>query len=232
MRTCAVHTSQRCGRRSSAPRKNVQSSRRIYGREKRQYIVLSPDTHSAADVIRLLALEPLPHEGGWFRRLAESRVDNSNNPAAANADVPADPAGGSGARCAWSSVYALFTPDSFSALHCLTSDEIWCFHAGDPLDSLRLYQDGVGERVSLGLDPGADQRAQDVVRSGTWQGTRLQSGGRWALVSCVVVPEFSWDGFRLGARTELVDRYPKWKTEIEALTRDGKPKAGKASRLG
>ena len=166
--------------------------------------VLSPDTHSAADVIRLLALEPLPHEGGWFRRLAESHVDHSNVQRA---------------RCAWSSIYALFTPDGFSALHCLTSDEIWCFHTGDPLDSLRLYSDGRGERVTLGLDPGAAQRAQDVVRSGTWQGTRLQADGRWALVSCVVVPEFTWDGFRLGVRPELVGRYPEWRTEIQALTR-------------
>src|SRR5688572_29078957 len=165
---------------------------------------LSPDTHSAADVIRLLALEPLPHEGGWFRRLAESHPDHSNWRTA---------------RCAWSSVYALFTPESFSALHCLTSDEIWCFHAGDPLDSLRLYPDGRGERIVLGLDPSPAQRAQDVVRSGTWQGTRLQAGGRWALVSCVVVPEFTWDEFQLGERAELVRCFPGWSTEIQSLTR-------------
>jgi uncharacterized protein len=118
--------------------------------------------------------------------------------------------------------HALFTPESFSALHCLTSDEIWCFHAGDPLDSLRLYPDGRGECIILGLDPGPAQRAQDVVRSGTWQGSRLQAGGRWALVSCVVVPEFTWDGFRLGVRAELVTRYPEWKARIEALTRNVK----------
>ena len=170
--------------------------------------VLSPDTHSAADVIRLLALDPLPLEGGWFRRLAEAHVDHSS---------------GRSARGGWSSACALFTPDGFSALHCLTSDEIWCFHAGDPLESLRLYPDSRSELVRLGLDPAASQRAQDVVRSGTWQGTRLQPGGRWALVSCVVVPEFTWEGFRLGVRAELVGRYPEWGTEIQALTRDGRP---------
>ena len=123
------------------------------------------------------------------------------------------------ARPTWSSIYALFTPDNFSALHCLPSDEIWCFHAGDPLDSLRLYRDGRGERVRLGCDPDAAERAQDVVRAGTWQGTRLQAGGRWALVSCVVVPEFTWEGFQLGVRAELIRHYSEWADEIQALTR-------------
>jgi predicted cupin superfamily sugar epimerase len=170
--------------------------------------VLSPDTHSAAEVIRLLALEPLPHEGGWFRRVAESEIGQS--------------AEGSPHR-AWSSGYALFTPEGFSALHRLTSDEVWCFQAGDPLDSLRLFPDGRGERISLGLNPGAAQRSQDILRAGTWQGARLQPGGRWALVSCVVVPEFTWDGFQLGRRAELVRGYPKWEKEIEALTRIESP---------
>src|SRR5687768_17338867 len=157
--------------------------------------VLSPATHSASDVIRLLALEPLPHEGGWFRRVAESKALTSAAPAGANAAPSIGTDEGGVTRRTWSSIYTLITPEGFSALHRLMSDELWFFHAGDPLESLRLYPDSHGEVVKLGLDPGAAERAQDVVRAATWQGTRLQTGGRWALVSCVVVPEFTWEGF-------------------------------------
>jgi predicted cupin superfamily sugar epimerase len=136
---------------------------------------LSPATHTAAEVARLLRLAPLDQEGGYFRRTA--------------------------------------------ALHRLATDEIWCFHAGDALESLRLRPDGGGEWVKLGLDFAAGERAQDVVPAQTWQGTRLAPGGRWALVSCVVVPEFVWGEFELGERAALTTAWPAFAEAIEALTR-------------
>lgn len=163
---------------------------------------LSPDTHTAADVARLLRLAPLDQEGGYFRRTAEAATIN--------------PASG---RRAWSMIYSLITPEGFSALHRLATDEIWCFHAGDALESLRLRPDGGGEWVKLGLDVGADGRAQDVVPARTWQGTRLAPGGRWALVSCVVVPEFVWSDFELGERGALTAAWPDFAEGIQALTR-------------
>jgi uncharacterized protein len=181
--------------------------------------MISPDTHSAAAVIQLFGLAPLPHEGGWYRRVTESR-DEVSSPADAARMRPAGTLEMKTRRRAWSAIHALFTPDGFSALHRLDADEIWCFHAGDPLEALRLSPDFRGERVWLGLDPTAGQHAHDVVRAGTWQGTRLQAGGRWALVSCVVVPEFAWSGFQAGTRAELVRLYPEWAHDIQALTRD------------
>ena len=173
--------------------------------------MISSATHTAADVIRIFGLEPLPHEGGWFRRIAAAEPAER-----IGQREPAPPPSG---RRAWSAIYALFTPAGFSALHRLASDEVWCFHAGDPMESLRLHPDGRGEWVSLGLDPAAGQRAQDVVRSGVWQGTRLRSGGAWALVSCIVLPEFTWAEFEAAGSDELARRYPNWADDIRALTR-------------
>lgn len=164
----------------------------------------SPDTHSADDVIRLLALEPLPQEGGYFRRTAQSP---------AYIDSPW------GKRRAWSSIYAFFTADGMSAMHRLRQDEVWCFHAGDPLEALRLAPDGTGERVMLGLNPEAGQRSQDIVLARTWQGGRVISGGRWSLVSCVVAPEFLWEDFELGQRDALVAAYPDFEALVRVLTR-------------
>ena len=152
--------------------------------------------------MRLLRLEPLDQEGGFFRRTAESALV-----------LP-----GSGRR-AFSVIYSLLTPAGFSALHRLAADEIWCFHAGDALESLRLSPDGRGEWVKLGLDVTVGERPQDVVPAQFWQGTRLKAGGRWAFVSCVVAPEFVWGDFELGHREVLTAAWPAFAEGITALTR-------------
>lgn len=169
---------------------------------------LSPDHLSAWDVVRLLKLEPLDQEGGYFRRTGES------------ATVLAD------GRRAWSMIYSLITPEGFSAMHRVAQDELWCFHAGDPLESLRLQPNGAGEWVKLGLNLAAGERPQNLVPAGTWQGTRLVAGGRWALATCVVAPEFRWSDFELGSREALAAGWPRFANDIQALTRPHAP-AGK-----
>ena len=166
--------------------------------------LLNPEHHTAETVVRLLRLEPLDREGGYFRRTAEGGPDGSG-------------------RRAWSSIHSLLTPDGFSAMHRLTVDEIWCFHAGDPLELLQLRPDGSGGWVRLGANPAAGESLQVVVPAGTWQGARVAAGGRWALQSCVTVPEFDWAGFELGERAALVAAYPAWSAAVLALTRSHPP---------
>ena len=164
---------------------------------------LSPETHTAAEVIRQLNLAPLPTEGGWFRRTAESELR-----------VPGS------ARRASSAILFLVTPEGFSALHRVDAVETWCFHAGDALEMLVLGA-GRGESrlVTLGGDISAGHQLQWMVPAGAWQGTRLKPGGRWGLVSCVVAPEFEPGGFVLGDRAELTAAHPAFAAEIAALTR-------------
>jgi predicted cupin superfamily sugar epimerase len=163
--------------------------------------MLSPATHTAEQVIALLDLAPLPQEGGWFRRTHDATTTDSAG------------------RRAWSMILSLFTPEQFSALHRVGTDELWIFQAGDPLEMLRLSDGGRGENLVLGLDVAAGQRPQVVVSGDVWQGARLAPGGRWALVTCVVVPEFHWDGFQLGDRDGLLMRHPTWADAIRRLTR-------------
>ena len=165
--------------------------------------LLSSTTHTAEQVVRLLGLEPLDQEGGYFRRTAQSESLRPDG------------------RHEWSLIYSLFTPEGFSALHRLKGDEIWCFHAGDALESLRLGPGGAAAWVRLGVEC-----PQSVVAANTWQGTRLVAGGRWALVSCLVVPEFIWDDFELGERDALLAAWPREAEGIRQLTRV-QPVAGK-----
>ena len=59
----------------------------------------------------------------------------------------------------------------------------------------------------------------DVIPAHTWQGTRLVAGGRWAVVSCFVAPEFRWSDFTLADHDILAKEYPAHAVEIRALVR-------------
>ncbi len=164
----------------------------------------------AAAIIDALQLEPLDQEGGFFRRTTEAPYYVMRGESTESTR-------------AYSVIYALFTPEAFSAMHVLRTDEIWCWHAGDTLESLRLYPDGHGEWVRLGMDLGAGAVPQNVIPAEVWQGTRLTAGGSWALVSCIVAPEFRWTDFELADRNDLLARYPDWREGIFGLTRDVPP---------
>ena len=162
----------------------------------------SAATHTAADVIRLLALEPLPHEGGWFRRTAEATECRPDG------------------RRDWSMIHALFTPDNFSALHRLAVEEIWCFQGGDPLEVLQLIEDsGRAEHVTLGAAIATGQRLHVAIPRGIWQGARVIPGGRWSLVSCISIPEFRWQDFELGERNMLARKFAAVAHDIALLAR-------------
>lgn len=162
-------------------------------------MTLSTATHSAEDVIRALRLEPLPGEGGFFRRTAEASWFTSTP---------------RGERLGWTMIHALFTPQQFSAFHRVASDELWCFHAGDPLELVTLDEHGAATRTVLGDGP-----LQHVVSAQQWQAARVVAGGKWSLVTCVVTPGFAWEDFELGKREAMVADSPKHRGLIEALTR-------------
>lgn len=164
--------------------------------------LLSPDTHSVAEVVRRLELEPLPHEGGYFRRIeeAEARIAGSS-------------------RRARATILFLLGAGDFSALHRLDVDETWRHEAGDGVELWSLGPAGAAEVRRIGADSPCGEVREHRITAGTWQGARLVAGGCWALVTCVTEPEFEWDGFELGGRAALQAAWPRWAAEIAALTR-------------
>lgn len=164
---------------------------------------------TAAEIIACLGLRPLPIEGGYYRETyrAEESLDASALP-------PRYP----GARALSTGIYYLLTPDTFSALHRLRSDEIYHFYLGDPVELLLLFPDGRGERRRLGSDLRIGERPQLVVPAGAWQGSRLAPGGSVALLGTTVAPGFELADFEAGSRSPLLAAYPDFRSEIEALT--------------
>ncbi|HWA85188.1 MAG TPA: cupin domain-containing protein [Opitutus sp.] len=184
----------------------------------------------AASIIARLGLAPLPGEGGFFRRTWTG------------------PARSPGGRASGTAIYFLLTATDFSALHRLETDEVWCSHAGDPIEHVQLVAGEPAPHVTVLGDVTAGHEAQLVVPGGVWQGARLAVGAvgggfrphdaiaadlaksavraprlqparGWALLTCFMAP--GWDGreFMLGERTALQREFPAATSWIAALTR-------------
>jgi predicted cupin superfamily sugar epimerase len=162
----------------------------------------------AETIIRELGLRPHP-EGGFYR---ETYRSSETIAAALPARYGKD-------RNFSTAIYYLLTPDSFSSLHRLQSDELFHFHLGDPVTMLQLHDDGRGETITLGQDILAGQQLQVVVPRGVWQGMFLNDGGRFALLSTTVSPGFDFADFEIGVRDALTAEYPSSAALIERLTR-------------
>ncbi|HEY6448784.1 MAG TPA: cupin domain-containing protein [Acidobacteriaceae bacterium] len=168
---------------------------------------------SAAELRKLLRLEPHPREGGWFRQTwrSEGAIPHDALPARY---MPA-----SMGRAAGTAIYYLLEPDSFSEMHRLASDEVFHFYLGDPVEMLQLYADGTGRRILLGSDLRAGQLVQTVVPQGVWQGSRLVPGGEVALLGCTVSPGFDYVDYASAERIALARQWPDWSEMIAVLTR-------------
>jgi len=165
---------------------------------------------TAEDLKKLLNLSPLPVEGGYFVRTycAPEAVPQAALPSRYGGD-----------RAFGTAIYYLLTPDTFSALHRLKSDEIYHFYLGHPVTMLLLHPGGKSEVVALGQDIEAGQRVQVVVPRGSWQGSFLQPDGAFALMGTTMAPGFDPADLKIGDRRALVCSYPDRWLLIERLTR-------------
>src|ERR1035437_8992196 len=143
---------------------------------------------TADEVKKILGLVPHPRDGGCS---IPTSPHGEMLPAAAFADGPY-----SGPRHTATAIYDLLEPGAFSEMHCLKSDEVFHFYAGDAVEMMQLHADGSGTIVRIGnrLDEG--ERPQVVAPRGVWQGSRLADGGAWALLGCTVSPGFEVEDYQ------------------------------------
>ena len=154
------------------------------------------------DLVAHYGLEPIPREGGRFRRTWAGPERSDGRPEGTAALVLLTDA-----------------PDDFCALHRLPADEVWHFHLGDPLRLLLLAPDGTARTPVLGPDVLGGQHVQLVVPAGTWMGARVAAGGAWTLFGCTMAPGFTYEGYEHGEAAELTARYPDQAERIVALCR-------------
>lgn len=153
----------------------------------------SGDTE-VARIRTLLDLEPLSHEGGWYRR---THADGHGT-----------------------AIYYLLGPDDASALHRLPQAEIWHHYAGAEVQLLTLDDRSgtprsVVHRLGDELFDGAVP--QVLVPAGVWQGAI--STGAWSLLGTTMAPGYEQAGFDLGDPGELRARFPDAAGLIDEITR-------------
>jgi hypothetical protein len=153
---------------------------------------------TADEVKRLLQLQPLPVEGGFFRETYRSAQ-------MVHQDLPD---GTRGPRSIGTAIYYMITPETFSALHRLPSTEIFHFYLGDPAVMLQLLPDGTSQTTTMGSDLAGGHQPQVVVPGGVWQGTRLAPGGKFALMGTTVCPGFDFADYEHGDTEQLIAQYP------------------------
>ena len=103
-----------------------------------------------------------------------------------------------GDRATATAIYFLLVAGERSQWHRVDADEVWLFHAGDPLAIEVAATAGADvARHVLGNSLAEGERPQMVVPAGTWQSATPL--GEWTLVSCVVAPGFEFAGFELGS---------------------------------
>ena len=125
------------------------------------------------DIIRTLELKPHP-EGGYYRRTYVNKPDADRRGLA-------------------SSIYFLIENGPQTLWHTTDGDEIWYWHAGSPIELYTAQcEDGPVSTTRLGMDMAAGERPQYCVPANVWQSARCF--GDWALVSCMVSPEFLFEG--------------------------------------
>ncbi len=156
----------------------------------------------AQDVIRCLGLETLQVEGGKYKSTYYGKPL---------------PGGGT----AYSAIYYLLEPDTFSHLHRLTEDEIYHHYMGDPAELLLLYPSGKSRIVRLGTDLEAGEVPQFKVPSGVWQGScipdDLKGGCGYALLGTTMAPGYTDEMYTHGNQEELCAAYPEMAEKIRRL---------------
>ncbi|MDT0464547.1 cupin domain-containing protein [Streptomyces gibsoniae] len=154
------------------------------------------------DLIAHYGLEPIPREGGRYRRTWTGPARSDGRPEG-------------------TAIVALLTaaPEDYSALHRLPADEVWHFYLGDPLQLLFLAPDGGVRTAVLGPDVVRGQQIQLTVPAGTWMGGRVAEGGAWTLFGCTMAPGFTDESYEHGDAAVLSARYPGAADRIAKLCR-------------
>jgi uncharacterized protein len=158
---------------------------------------------SAQHIISTLAMLPHP-EGGYYKETYRSKETcvNANN----------------AQRNLGTAIYYLLENNDKSHFHRLSSDELWFFHQGQPLEIVCIA-DGKIETLLLSNNFENGAKPQLLIPAHTWFAARVLNGEGFGLVSCTVSPGFDFADFEMAERNALMAEFPDLKETIENFTR-------------
>lgn len=168
---------------------------------------------TASYYVDKFAMQPHP-EGGYF---AETYRSDELIPKAGLPDRFV------GARSFGTAIYFLLESHHISALHRISSDEVWHFYAGGALDIFVIAPTGELILIRLGNKPEEGNVFQAVVPAGCWFGSKPALGTDFSLVGCTVAPGFDFTDFEMASQEELLQEFPQHREVIEMLSEPNLP---------
>lgn len=157
----------------------------------------------AKQIIEWFGMEPNTAEGGYYASVYTSGKTIDKRPIS-------------------SAIYYMLGGSGFSAMHRVSSDMLYHFYSGDPVQMLLLYPDHYPNRYEICVftnDLSAGGTPMKVIPGGTWLGSRLVEGGSYAFMGVSMAPGFDPSDYEIGKRKVLEKEYPQVKGLIESLTR-------------
>ena len=111
-------------------------------------------------------------------------------------------------RAASGTIYYYVSPGEKTEFHRIDCDEYWVYNAGETIELWVINNDKKLELRFCGIT----DNAEPCVRfaAGEIFASKLPAGAKdGCFVSCITVPRFSYEGFELIAKEEMLQEYPE-----------------------
>lgn len=111
-------------------------------------------------------------------------------------------------RAASGSSYFYTAPGERTLFHRIDCDEYWCFNAGSALEVWVIDLEGKLEIKRLGVE----QNAEPLIyfpKGVIFASRNLDAGGEGTFFTCITVPRFSYQGFELVEKDEVLKICPE-----------------------
>lgn len=169
-------------------------------------IQIQEKNSTVKEIIKKFDLQP--HiEGGYFREDFKSAIT-----------LPGDLLDKEENRSIVTTCYYLLAQGQKSIFHKITSDEIWYFCSGGPIELFEINEKGNLKKTILGAEISKGQYPKMHVCKNTWFAATPCKETEYALMSCVVFPGFEFVDWEQGDPVYLKKISPDSSDIIDLLT--------------
>ena len=124
-------------------------------------------------------------------------------------------------RAASGAIYYYVAAGERTAFHRIDCDEYWCMIRGEPLELWQIEPDGELTVSRLGTELGCEPLI--YLKKGVLFASRHCGAGReGAFLACITVPRFTYEGFQMLERDEVLRQYPQTAAFFDEAEADAK----------
>lgn len=114
----------------------------------------------------------------------------------------------SGKRALSGSIYYYVAPDELTEFHKIDCDEYWCYVEGSTLDVWIVDETGGVSVRKLGVEDGCEPFIY-IRRGLIFASKHSQPCTDGTFITCITVPRFSYEGFTMLKKDEMLSKYPE-----------------------